>query len=1790
MEKTRRKNLGGMAVLFLLIMTVFWSVFALETVCAGTVTDLLRQARDGGKASESGPNGQWNNRLPGSAGYSSWNQPRTKAFEVPEEYSMEILSTKDDTGESPATSLKVSGNVKSKVKAVYNALRDQTLCLEPENNVIFKLKQDKENKGVSLTYRNLYVYSPDDPGALKSGKIGYIPVDLKVRVDSFTLKKHKSTSKSTSYTEDPYIAFSKSVHGLPAVTMYNVGAAGVTYSYRYGRGSSQEGKKLNLKTNMTYTDVDVQQGIGIKGSGQKLFVAGDTELRYGEGNGYRYFLGIDQEINGGSMDGYYAAFAHTIEGNSEHILYHANAYNRITKKELPSPDGNWTYFGTAAYSMVAKPAPGPIKGVEDSDSVTASMQGGKVVWGTGEEAMKRDGNGIGSPESGWTYSVEQVVPGGMNPKWAYGGFAFSDKVNQLLDIQSVNVTLGRADGSGSRKDVTGWFSISKEKNHVKAEMKESVQKDADSISQIYRKDDTNFRMTIRVKLNRNLTMQDLRGAGVLTADTRGEEGAVCIANSAEVTVMGRSTSYKKDLPDTIKTNAVTTYIRIPSIDDPEKKVSDRDEKNTDSNVIRFFDDEPFVYDVCQNVKKDQIHFDDFTLLDGMDPCIHEESDQDQIRVYGTKNYGEDKGMTVDCTDSFSITVDEDSVEEARGLKYNTVKAEAKKEALDSEDFYGYRYDLRWKNDLKSETKYREQGIGLEHWKTCSAASGEKFGHLNADETSLTVPNKAVRIIDSGKHVYPPYIAGGGEVDIVKTYRKETNPVNTTIYLPKISVSKSADRYEYQVYNGRKDSSADDTIHYTVKIRNSAEKPDGGNAANYAVLRDTDFPEGLVIDPGSFRVSGFDEKNRRYQNAAEYGGLKKTEDQYGKEQDFAEGLNLDFEEEASEKKLAKARYTIRTVREKNGRGGFEFRTRYLSSGEEVIIEFDGKAGKKLNGTHVTNKAVFSADGTPDTDDKEIVYINSPKMQVTKTSSEDFVDENGEPVKEKKGAKKKYHTGDTINFKVVVRNINPGTFARNVTFSDELYTGEGKASGLTINSNSITVRDMEGNLYERGANGAGSEGGKGDYLLRTLKDSSGRESTGFSITFTKPNIGYYKETAIPPVSWSNGPEWQQGNTNEEAEEKAKVNSHYDYIKNYKNLQLMNGYIVTYSVTVTDGELAGKNISNIAAAVPGENSNGEKVKDDPDIPSGKGEGEKDVPLDGHDPRLKITKNSDQREYKVGDTGHYEVTVTNPVEKTQARNVIIRDQFDFTGMEVDKDSIKVSHNGTDITGTCGIDTLQTGYSADGNSNSKAKNGWQITPTGKYSDLRHGDKITINYDVHFLEASLFGKNIRNVARASSDNCREEAKEEPESVKVEEDGLTAVKSSDPMPGTRINQGKVIRYTVTVNNPGKKDISNVIVRDRIPEFGEYAGALENGSGISGENEGDDGEGNGVSGKPAGDPDMEKGRLIHISGHPYFAALIKKIPAGGSGEISFRVRVSDKVPDQEIIHNTAEVHRVHSNELEHGADASVPEELFKAASFAFTNTVDHPLRYWVEADNTVTITKPDDPEEKEDKPEEQEDPEDPETEEEPAIPEVSEEPESLVEEDPELTLKKAVKERSFKKGDILHYSLILRAKKGEVKRVKISDVFNVGGMAYAEDSIRIILEGKDITSICTVSLRGRGMQIDTGKNLKKGEKLKITYRVRAQRLPDKDAVNMADGSGENSGRVTDKAVTSPERPGRSQRNARTSGGSKKDMGGDPPVRTFSNIFQTGDKLPLGRILIISAALFGAIGFCIFRRKKL
>ena len=410
--------------------------------------------------------------------------------------------------------------------------------------------------------------------------------------------------------------------------------------------------------------------------------------------------------------------------------------------------------------------------------------------------------------------------------------------------------------------------------------------------------------------------------------------------------------------------------------------------------------------------------------------------------------------------------------------------------------------------------------------------------------------------------------------VIDEYQLPTNDVSTELYLstgdegasdPGLQITKDVNRYEHQV---------GDVIHYTVKVKNTNKNADTA----YFTISDTALPDTVALDMSSVKVTGID--------AAAY-----TISQSGN------GWVL----------TSKGDYA-------------------LPYGTTITITYDAKALVASNGTCVDNTASAIAAGILEKSDKEQVYINSPKVDVVKSTPST-----------------KHKVGDTVGYKVTITNRNLGTFMRDLVLKDLV-----KAEGLEVKEGTVAVL-IQGKDVTNDVDITYAANGKG-FTIRT----------NFAL----------KQGEIPAKGYENLLE--DGVTKSRA-------------INFYALPYADQITVTYDATITDEAALESSLENVFTAPATENTNGDKIKEDETIPSGGGEDTEDVTMKA--PQLEITKKSNKPQYAVGETGNYTLEVKQTKEDLTAKNVVITDTFvQEDGMTYDADSLAVTFNHKDITKDCKI------------------------------------------------------------------------------------------------------------------------------------------------------------------------------------------------------------------------------------------------------------------------------------------------------------------------------------------------------------------------------------------------------------------------------------------------------------------------------------------------------------------------
>lgn len=366
--------------------------------------------------------------------YSSWEKGE-KAIKVNAAFSNKL--TNYNGTKAAKTSIDAdSGNTTSKVLCQKGD--DYVLYMDPDDDVVYNL--DSHNNP-SVTYNNVYIYDKNDSKAMKSGRPGYVKLDLVAKVTSYT---HKEYAHNTRKTDNSYIGFGKVVRGLPSIDIYNVGQVKIKYSYYY-HGTSEP---YTLKSNTTYADIDASQGQGFE-EDQVLgmYVTKDTNLGYVHTDNTEFFQDLTNKSVSSTPQ---SAAAYVYQTTSEKLTYVSNEWSddEDLHQQIGHPSGEWSHFQASTYSLVEPTYGDPVKSVTDADGRT--YDAANNTWSDGDDNSSEISNGVWSPKSKWDFEVTQNIPNGMAPAYYYNKFELDDDMSGINDL--VDICQRIESGQESRND------------------------------------------------------------------------------------------------------------------------------------------------------------------------------------------------------------------------------------------------------------------------------------------------------------------------------------------------------------------------------------------------------------------------------------------------------------------------------------------------------------------------------------------------------------------------------------------------------------------------------------------------------------------------------------------------------------------------------------------------------------------------------------------------------------------------------------------------------------------------------------------------------------------------------------------------------------------------------------------------------------------------------------------------------------------------------------------------------------------------------------------------------------------------------------------------------------------------------------------------------------------------------------------------------------------------------------------------------------------------------------------
>lgn len=793
-------------------------------------------------------------------------------------------------------------------------------------------------------------------------------------------------------------------------------------------------------------------------------------------------------------------------------------------------------------------------------------------------------------------------------------------------------------------------------------------------------------------------------------------------------------------------------VRFDSVD-PQKYVSDENGKRGKSQRAESLA-KIWTYQVEQPIAAqipEAHYYKQFAFRDQIEECL---------AIEDVKVYGDDK----DVTGEFKVT------------KENNLVTAVLKNPKDPA-FYQrgvYCLEIKVRMDVPENAAKEQLDELRQKWKA--------HGHYDASETTITIDNRAETTVDEKT-------APTNNVEVMIDLPEEAPGV------PGLKVSKTVDRYEHQ---------AKDRVRYTVKVQNKNE--DGKTA--YFVIQDISLPDRFTLDQNSIQVSGIEKDN----------------------------YTLDFTENG---------WILRS------KGDYE-----LPQDKTVVVSYEAKAEIEANGTLTDNIVQAWAAGVPEKEASCQVYVNSPKLYMTKEALQ-----------------KDYKKGDQISYQSVVENINQGTFMKDIIVTDEIQT-EGVsivpgtlailADGKDITGQCQISYGKDGRSFQvktgcslkKGDIPSVSDAGKqkeiyqklsfADQILinyQVLIEGDGLEGKEISNLIKAPateNIfgEVIREDDEIPSGGAEALEAVKVKTPKLKIEKESDRHTYGVGETgtytLKVTQQREG-VTARNVTVSDAfGKDGMEVSDIQVFWNGKDitkqCNIQNDKTSFRIETGKDLGENDElrityqvlfqkmtegniqntaiaesENGGKDQDmnivivrpavLKIKKTSDHNSYKVGETGIYQLTVTQETEGAKARQVVIEDMFEKDGMEIQ--DISVKYNGQDITKQCEITKTAGG------------NRFQIKTR---KDLEKNDKIVVSYRVLFQTADP--GTLKNTAAVYAENAQEDQDDHKVEIKEIIPELSIQKTSDQK---TYQIGEICRYQVIVSQTKKgAEAKNITIEDQLSE--------------------------------------------------------------------------------------------------------------------------------------------------------------------------------------------------------------------------------------------------------------------------------------------------------------------------------------------------------------------------------------
>lgn len=1318
MSKKKKRILRSFMSLLLVFTMVFTGVIPVFAVGVGGNQPVNQGGA--GQSSFANNDGQYSSYDPDDG---------VQAFVVDDAYGFKVRSTNNTVVTPFGTQDRKGGEACRKKYAESGDSMDMS------NYYIFDASK---NKTCGWTGTNFRIYNTE--------KQAYETIDVKVTLHDI----------ETNGNDGNYI-WLQNTTATPSINILGVEEVQMTIEY-FVAGTQTP---YTVNSNFTVSDIDAKQYFGFSSGNKTInqYAHPKSVLNYVQKNNLNiFFEPDDKEYDAGSN---LKISAKTAAGGT----YSASSYTFIFgSKHTRSTDKNgtmtsWAHFAFSAQSMADIATPAPYKTVSDTDNIKYDKTAGA------ETDVKQ--NRVESAANSWTYSVTQMVPAGKSEKFYYDSFVMSDQIESCLQINSVRIY------SGS-DDVTSSFSISTAGNKVTATANSTILDDSTFYGNGSGK---------AITMDINVSVKD-----VLTAINHKHysNGDLVFTNTGHVTAVSSGKTYSND------TNQTTTAVQVPLAELTIDKVADKYEYKVGDTVTYtmkvtditagapayntvFTDTIPSelqIMDVstsgvtatksvsgqditvnattlnpnqtltvtvtckalesgnakelyntahatCMNIKNASGHADDDaeTYINSAALTIDKVSDKYEYEVGDKATFTVKVKNTKGVANNVVVT---DNLPDGMTLDFDSVQLTGLPKTVDYHVAGTADPTNQLNPDLRNEVETRN--ITMEKQKSGDNGWVYTINHMPADSEATITFTATANDNGNGKEQQNVVTAACDNAATVQDdseyYINTADLAITKKYVNPYKEEKNDNRAdnEFRVYE---DVTGNELVQYVVDVTSSGVD---GTVAKDVVINDLTLPDGMILnyDDITIKETAADGTQKEFTSAGGDGTTFKYH--VAGTDDVTNQINEDKYNETED------RTPVITLT-KSG-NGFVLNDTYLESGSKLTIKYTAKATEDVNGMEVRNTATATAANIVKVDGKyktvkadALVYINSPRLVITKKAdSED------------------YAVGDTVTYTIDVSNRQTGTIARNLVFTDDILT-----EGVKLQKASIVLMDSDGKV-----------------IKETEENySSDIQNNQFKLT-TKKHLVKDANYSLWDIANGKAPE-EQDSWNP------------DYIGVTKETSMR----IEYQMIITDKDLAGKQIDNVATAVSDEAL---KVTTDESITP-------------NPPDLDIGKEADKKVYYYGEDVNYHIEVTENRESVTAEDVIIKDQFaqaDFA--EIDPDSMVVKLNDQDIT-----DQVKITYT-------EAKDGFTIE-TGL--DITDSDKITVDYTAT-MRTDAIGQEITNTALTWGSNAPE--KQATYTTTVEEDPprLEITKTSDKQV---YNIGETGHYTVKVTQMADNATArNVVIED------------------------------------------------------------------------------------------------------------------------------------------------------------------------------------------------------------------------------------------------------------------------------------------------------------------------------------------------------------------------------------------